>query len=241
MFLYYAMRQFLPFYYRRLDYKHTDVYKSWKMFYDYRKSNDCTKGVMRDGKSLITMYLELDKLAKYWHCFPDTYFRFGMFLKDFGDIELMKTFIPQQAYARLADDKDYKYHILIDDKILFHDLMRMYGIPVPERFFVFQNQTFRKNSSVISDEEVNFIISNIRDERIFIKKYRGGAASGISIAVNKNDGFYTEDGQKLSAAMIRNKYGDSNYIFEKQLVQDSVLSKLNTDTLLITRQKVALC
>ena len=240
MVLYYAMRQVLPFYYRRLDYKHTDVYKSWKMLSDFRKSQ---KG---DGKSLMTMYKESNKLAKFWHCFPDTYFRFGMFLEHFGDIELMKTFIPQQAYARYASDKDLKYHILIDDKILFHNIMRMYGLPVPERYFVFQDKTFRKDGQVISDEEVDAIVTRITDDRIFIKRYRGGAASGISVAERKQDGFYTEDGQKLSATMIRNNYCDSNYIFEKQLVQDPILSKLNPDTIntcrvLTYKDKVVSC
>lgn len=240
MIIYSAMRQILPLYLRRKDYKHTDAYMSWKMLKGFRKSGKV------GGKPLITIYSESNKLAKYWHCFPDTYFRFGMFMKDFGDFDRMKSFIPQQAYAHYAADKDSKYHILIDDKILFHNIMRMYGLPVPERYFVYQDKTFRKDGQIISDQRVDDIVGKITDDRVFIKRYRGGAASGISIAVRKADGLYIEEGQKLSAAMIRNNYSDSNYIFEKQLVQDPILSKLNPDTIntlrvLTYKHKVVSC
>lgn len=204
------------------SFEYTDFYKGKKL-YDSISSSD--------KKNKLKVDKELHALSKYWHCFPDSYFRFGMFMKDFGDMELMKTYIPQQAYARYAADKDPKYHILIDDKILFHNIMRMYGLPVPERYFVFQDKTFRKDGQVISDEKVDAIISGITDDRIFIKRYRGGAASGISIAIRKDEGCFTEDGKQLSAAMIRETYCDSNYIFEKQLVQDSILAKLNPDTI----------
>ena len=150
------------------------------------------------GKSLITTYLESNKLAKLYHCFPDTYFRFGMFMKDFGDFKLMKSFIPQQAYYRITTDREARYHILVDDKILFHNIMKMYGLPAPERYFVFQDKSFRKDGIIITDQEADDIIANISDERFFIKRFRGGAASGISIAIRKDDGFYTDDGKKLS-------------------------------------------
>ena len=198
------------------------------------------------GKSLITTYLESNKLAKLYHCFPDTYFRFGMFMKDFGDFKLMKSFIPQQAYYRITTDREARYHILVDDKILFHNIMKMYGLPVPERYFVFQDKSFRKDGIIITDQEADDIIANISDERFFIKRFRGGAASGISIAIRKDDGFYTDDGKKLSAAMIREDFGSSNYIFEKQLVQDEALARLNPDTVntcrvLTYKDKVVSC
>ena len=240
MILYYTIRQFIPLYLRKKNYRRTDVYKSWKMLRKFKTSG------LKGRKSWITIYRETNKLAKFYHCFPDTYFRFGMFMKDFGDYELMKSFIPQKAYLRYAKDKEPRYHILIDDKILFHNIMRTHGLPVPERYFVFQNNVFIKDGIEISDTEVNRILKCVQDERIFIKRYRGGAASGISIATRKEDGLYTEEGDKLCAAMIRNKYNSSNYIFEKQLVQDSVLAKLNPDTVntcrvLTYKQRVISC
>ncbi len=208
------------------DWKHTDVYKSFNMYRSYKRG-----GAKKwKYKSPIKIFFEVNYLIRYWHCFPDTYFRFGMFLKDVGDMELMKTFVPQGAYYRFAADKDSQYHILLDDKILFHDVMRMYGLPVPERFFVYQGGFFRRNSSIVNDAEVDEIISNITDDRVFIKRFRGGAASGVSLAIRKDGAFYTEDGWRLSAEMIRQKFGNENYIFEKQLKQDSVLAMLNPDT-----------
>jgi len=56
----------------------------------------------------------------------------------------MKTFVPQGAYFRYAYDNNSSYHILEDDKILFHNNMQMYNLPVPERFFVYQEGRFIK-------------------------------------------------------------------------------------------------
>ncbi len=204
-----------------LPFEKTDVFKGKKLY-------DSIVSSMKKSKKTVNH--ELNSLYKYWHCFPDTYFRFGMFMKDFGDMELMKTFIPQQAYARYAADKDSRYHILIDDKILFHNIARMYGIPVPERFFVFQDNIFCKNGQIISDMEVDEILNQITDERVFIKRYRGGAGSGISIAVRKEDGLFLDNGQRLTASAIRDRFSDSNYIFEKQIVQEKTLARFNPDS-----------
>lgn len=151
-------------------------------------------------------------------------------MMDFGDMELMKSFVPQKAYYRYSEDKDSRYHILVDDKILFHDILRMKGLPVPERFFVYQNKSFFKNGVIISDNEVDAIIDSITDKRVFIKKYTGGAAGGITIAIRRSNGLFTDDGIKLSSSAIRERFNDSNYIFERQLVQDAVLAQLNPDT-----------
>lgn len=240
MVLYYFLRQLLPKMILGKDYRHTNAYKSWRMYCDFRKSG------IAGGKNLRGIYRESNKLAKQYHCFPDTYFRFGMFMKDFDDYQLMASYIPQQAYIRLTSDIDPRYHILIDDKILFHSLMKAYGIPVPERYFVFFENSFRKDGRLLSDVAVDDIIAGITDERIFIKRFRGGAASGISVAVRKQGGYFTEEGKRLSASMIRDTFSDSNYIFEKQLVQDSALAALNPDTVntcrvLTFKDKVVAC
>lgn len=223
------------------DWKKNDIYKGLKMYKSALNSN-----YRRGCKSIITVYRECSKLANYWHCFPDTYFRFGMFMKDFGDMDLMKSFIPQVSYRQYAYDKNSDYHILIDDKNLCHDILKMYDLPVPERYFAFQDHTFRQDGRIITDVEVNKIIDNMTGDRIYIKRFRGGAASGVFAVERQDDGYYTKEGNKLSASMIREKFSDSNYIFEKQLVQDSVLAKLNPDTVntcrvLTYKDKVVSC
>ena len=229
----------------RGEWEKTDVYKGLKLFISSRKSQQGLKDEV-NCKGLITVYRELNELFRYWRCFPDTYFRFGMFVKGFGNMERMKSFVPQGAYYRYASDQDPRYHILLDDKILFHDVMRSYGLPVPERYFVFRNGTFIRNGCLISDNVVDEIIDRIEDERVFIKSFRGGAASGISVAMRKEGGLYTEDGRKLSSKVIREIYGNNNYIFEKQLQQDSALARLNPDTVntcrvLTYKDKVVSC
>lgn len=225
MLLYYILKTWARCVIHHTDFKKTDPYKSWKMLKDFRKSKTCD-----ECKSMIIIYLEANRLSKYWKCFPNVYFSFGMFRKEFDDMDTMESFIHQGAYARYAKDKDSKYHVLIDDKILFHNIMMMYDLPVPNRFFVFQDNTFRKNGRLITDNEVDAIIGGLTDDRIFIKRYNGGGASGISIAVRKSDGYYTKNEKKLSALMIRETFCDSNYIFEQQVVQEKVLRRFNPDT-----------
>lgn len=170
-------------------------------------------------------------MSSYWHAFPDTYFRFGMFLKDYSNKKQILSFIPQGAYNRCAMDKDSHYHILIDDKIIFHDIMTHYGLPVPVRYFTFRGGLFRNGAVIMSDSEVDSIIQSIDDERIFVKRFTGGAASGVSIFTKKEDGIYIDnEGDIVSAAMIRKKYINQDFFFEKQIIQEPVLSQFNPDT-----------
>ena len=182
-------------------------------------------------KNIFRVLLELNKLSIHWHAFPDTYFRFGMFLKDYTDSKKMRSFVPQGAYNKLNRGGDHRYNVLIDDKIIFHDLLSYYHIAVPYRFFTFRNDEFRNGHRLLDDKEVDTIISGITDNRIFVKRFTGGAASGISIFTRTADGFYTDSmGDRVCAKMIRNKYSGEDFIFEKQLVQEPILSQFNPDT-----------
>lgn len=59
--------------------------------------------------------------------------------------------------------------------------MTFYDLPVPQRYFIFRENEFRKESNILSENEVDEILHNISDERIFVKRFMGGAASGVSI------------------------------------------------------------
>lgn len=190
-------------------------------------------------KPLKQVYVECKKLYNYWDgCWPDTYFRFGMFVEGYGDEEKMCSFVPQDAYYRYSKQTtdELKYNLLIDDKILCHDMLSFYGFPVPERFFVFRNNEFRSKDRILSDAEVDEILSTVDDKRIFVKKFTGGAASGISILQrNENQagnqvGFYDKSGMFFTAATIREKYSKQSIIFEKQIKQHPVLSCFNPET-----------
>lgn len=182
-------------------------------------------------KSFFKCLKEVRFLYNYWNAFPDTYFRFGMFLKEYTDKERMMSFIPQGAYSRYASCSNSKYNILIDDKILFHDLMTYYGLPVPLRYFIFRSNEFRIGSKLLSDNEVDCILKSISDERIFVKRFTGGAASGISILKKVKNGVYIDsENEEVNAKTIRRKYKDEDYIFEKQIMQEQTLRQFNPDT-----------
>lgn len=201
----------------------SDLYKGWMLYNSYRGEGE--------RKTLWSVIGDLRLLTNKYHTFPDTYFRFGMFIKNWGSKERMLSFVPQGAYAALSADSDKNYHILIDDKILFHDLMTQYGLPVPFRYFSFRNGEFRNNNTLLSDQDVDNILCGIDDERIFVKRFTGGAASGVSIFTKKASGIYVDfNGQKVSAEMIRNNYKENDYFFEKQIIQEPVLRQFNPDT-----------
>lgn len=205
-----------------IPFKDSDLYKGFQLYNN-------TPPYLRKSKAKVLA--ELSKLTRYWNAFPDTYFRFGMFMKTYNDFDKMKSFIPQGAYYKLSADMLPQYHVLIDDKIIFHDIMTQYGLPVPYRYFTFRGGEFRNGARLMTDIEVDDTISNINDERIFVKRFTGGAATGVSIFIRKSKGVYMDfDNEQVSAAMIRKKYTGQDFIFEKQLVQEPILSKFNPDT-----------
>jgi len=206
-----------------VPFKNSDLYKGYKLY----KNTPPSFG----KKSVIKVLVELSTLTRYWKAFPDTYFRFGMFLKNYTDKDKMKSFVPQGAYYRLSADKTPKYHVLIDDKILFHDIMQHYGLPVPYRFFTFRNNVFRCGPKFLSDIEVDNIIGKIDDDRIFVKRFTGGAATGVSVFQKRAIGKYVDlDGEEVSAKMIRTKYAGQDFFFEKQIKQEHDLRQFNPDT-----------
>ena len=97
--------------------------------------------------------------------------------------------------------------------------MSYYGRPVPTRFFIFRNGQFRNGTELLTDNDVDRIISSITDDRIFVKRFTGGVAFGISIFKKIENGIYSDsDGEKVCASLIRRKFQGQDYIFEKQIV-----------------------
>ena len=83
----------------------------------------------------------------------------------------------------------------------------------------------------MTNEEVDAVIQAIDDERIFVKRFTGGAASGVSIFTKIEKGKYVDaDNELVSASMIRKKFVGQDFFFEKQLIQEPVLSQFNPDT-----------
>ncbi len=184
-------------------------------------------------KNLIKVFIELSWLCNKWRAFPDTYFRFRMFEKTYTNKKQILSFIPQGAYSCLNPSKDPRYNLLIDDKILFHDIMTLYGFKVPKRYFIFRNNTFRLAGSgkFLTDIEVDNLISGIEDDVVFVKYFTGGAASGVSIFTrNANNKLCNTDGCEVTAAMIRDVYANKDIFLEKRIKQENVLASFNSDT-----------
>lgn len=216
--LYYYFRTLLGCLIYRKSFRRTAFHDGKMMYKNYKGD---------DKKGIFQVLRELDVLCRYWKCFPDSYFRFAHFKKEYDDIELIKTYVPQGAYARYCVNSDPKYQILIDDKILYHDVMTHYGLPVPERFFSFSYGMFKANGREISDEEVDRILSEITDPQFFIKRNMCGEGSGVFLVKRKEDGFYTSKGVKITAKTIRANCSHSQYLFERQVIQHPVMAQFN--------------
>lgn len=203
----------------------TDIGKGIEMYRSTENQSNIRK------KSVFRVVRELRTLSSYWKGFPDSYFRMGMFIEEWKDMEQMKSFVPQDAYNRYAIDTNSSYHLLIDDKIICHDILSYYGFPVTKRYFVFRSNVFRSGNKLLSDEEVNNIIRGIPEDRIFVKRFTGGAATGVSIFSKTKDGsFIDSENDAVTAEMIRDKFKNLDYIFEQQISQDTCLGKFNPDT-----------
>lgn len=184
-------------------------------------------------KSKRQVIKECNRLYKYWHCFPDVYFRLGMFLKNCTDWNWMISFVPQVAFARYEQGwKHREYGILLDDKIIFNELLSSYGVPVPEVLFCFKNNRFFVKGKQVQDKEVDSLLSHETTPRIFAKVATGSCANGISVFSKGQNGYTANGGSTvINAQYIRKLCGNDNYHFEKQLEQDYSLAKFCSDTI----------
>lgn len=96
MVVYYIFKSYLSYKFNKKFFKYSDVYKGFNLYYNTRR---------KERKNFLLMFFELERLCIYWKCFPDVYFRFGMFLKSYTDYSLMKTFLPQSAYAKIIANR----------------------------------------------------------------------------------------------------------------------------------------
>ena len=176
---------------------------------------------------------DLNRLMKYWHCYPDVYFRMGMFLKDYTDWERMTSFLPQNAFTRYERQwKPYlEYAVLLENKVIFNDLLTYNGIPVPKVLFSFRNGRFFSKGSELSDSAVDTILSESSVNRIFAKKAVGNCGKGVSVFSRKGNGYYASGGELVTAEFIRSVCRKEDHHFEEQLSQDHILSQFCPDTI----------
>lgn len=209
-----------------------DYRAGWELY----ESTD--SGIKKPKRQVIR---ELNKLCKYWRCFPDTYFRFGMFLMEFTDWNRMISFMPQIAAVRYENQGAYLgYGILLDSKILFNELLSSLGFPVSRTIFRYINKRFFVDGVEKSDEEIDTMLQNYPYGGIFAKPSTGSCANGIfvlsktetgqiRIANSKSMGKTT--GFARGGAYIRSLCGDENYQFEELLKQDKEWSRFCPDTI----------
>jgi hypothetical protein len=185
-------------------------------------------------KSRFQVYKDLNRLMQYWHCYPDVYFRMGMFLKDYTDWEQMTSFLPQIASYRFEHqwEQYLEYSMLLENKIVFNDYLSFNGIPVPKVLFSYRNgRFFAKGGAEITDDTVDSILSELKINRVFSKKATGSRGEGIAVFTKRRNNYYSSNGELVDASFIRKDCGSEDHLFEEQLSQDRVLSQFCSDTI----------
>ena len=203
--------------------KEENPYLCFKYYHDDKKSNK---------KSFVTVFKEVNTLCKYWHHFPDTYFMFCHYKKEYDNMQQLKTFLPQGSYEHFLKGglDSSAYGIVVSDKVIFHELMQQYGIPVPHMLFVYKNNHFFAGNSIVSEEDVDRILQNTTDKRIFVKLPCAGAAKGVFLAKRVGDRYYLDNGL-LNSDYIKQRFENQSVFFEKQLEQEPVFKSFNPDTI----------
>lgn len=223
LFLYTIYRIISCLKYHKSFFKEENPYLCFKYYFDDKES---------DKKSIWRVLREVNHLCKYWHHFPDTYFYFCHYQKEYNDMNQLKSFLPQGSYEFFCKEglDNSSYRIVVTDKILFHELMQQYGLPVPQMVFLYKNNHFFANGRIAKDEEIDQIINDCKDERIFMKLPCSGQAKGVFIAKRENGGYYVND-NKLDSAYIKQRFGSQSVFFEYQLAQELVMKSFNPDTI----------
>lgn len=185
-------------------------------------------------KTRFQVFKDLNRLMKYWHCYPDVYFRMGMFLKGYTDWQQMISFLPQIAFNRYERQWAHylEYAMLLENKIIFNDFLTYNGIPVPKVLFSYKNgRFFKKGGAEISDDAVNALLSNSTSNRLFSKTATGCCGEGVTVFTKRNNHYYALSGAQVDAAYIRESSGKEDHHFEVQLEQAPILSQFCSDTI----------
>ena len=220
MFLFFIIKNLLSCIKHHKSFQKSFAYMAYRSYSSYK---------MPDRKKMLTVLKDCEHLSRYWRVFPDMYFKMGMFSTCWSDMHQMETYIPQDAFTRFENKHKSKYNILIDDKIIFHDLMNYYHLPVPKVFFIYKNKKFYIDNIPVCDKSIDKVISEVVEDRIFVKRYTGGEASGVFVFKKKGDVFYDGD-NPVSARYIREKYQDEKFFFEQKINQSILTKKFNPDS-----------
>ena len=221
--LYYILRSFFNCWHWHTSYRSSLPYLGLSYYFSY-------KG--RDKKPFLRVLYELEQLSLYWRCFNDVYFEMSMFLNTWTDLDKMKSFVPQDAYFRMEKHLDRTYNILLDDKVIFHDLMNYYHIPVPHVYFIFKDGHFLtpNQAQELDDATIDALLQEVAEPRLFVKRNVGGEATGVDIFSRRADGTLLHHLTPVSASYIRQQFQGSHLFFERQIHQPNYIRELNPDT-----------
>ncbi len=220
--IFYVITTWIRFFFSRKSFSNSTLVQC---FEEYRKVPKTQK------KNFGKVFREVNGLCKYWHCFPDTYFILCHFLKEYNGEDFLRSFLPQNSYGRICaggvENTDYK--VIINDKVLFNDYLKLYALPVPDILVVYKNYHWFIDRKVATAEQVDYFLNGYEEDRIFVKLVTAGAATGVFV-MKKLRGKWVIDGNAITAELLVEKYGYSSFFLERQLKQENVLASYNPDT-----------
>ncbi len=165
---------------------------------------------------------EMRELSKYWGCYPFQYFRYNMYRQDCTqDLEDMKKYVPIFFSHHLLLPSIYQeYGVLCDDKLLFYQLLKSYGLRQAEFLFSFdQNGFYGNDNGNICVQEMLQILNNSNANRIFVKPVGGIGGAGIHVFEKKDSWFVNQSHEVFNEEYCKTKLKNEPYFVQEGVRQ----------------------
>ncbi len=183
-------------------------------------------------KKLHIQIYEMIILGLHWKSLPRQYIEYEMFVKDCTlSLSEMKNYIAEKASQKYFGLFNQRYSIIAFDKAIFSDMMNYYGLPQPKTILKYSNEVFFDQfNNKLSLSEVDLLINDQPYSKLFLKDNKGSLGKGISLFKKSDDGLYHGSSGILTSKLIRNIFRQSAAIIQEGIVQNEVLSRLNSDS-----------
>ncbi len=171
---------------------------------------------------------ELLRCTWRYRCLPDHYFFYGLYDRSAEGIDVLSYQSHFDCYRRkfpVVNNHKAGCHLLLNNKIVFHYLMRAAGIPVPEVALLGCAGTWTDLTGTVLDADAAVQrLQGVAVSRLFLKPETGGGGQGIVVFERTSGrGLFRAGNQPLDAALLERFLQKGNLLIEEGLTQHADL------------------
>ncbi|KPJ56535.1 hypothetical protein AMJ49_04640 [Parcubacteria bacterium DG_74_2] len=185
-----------------------------------------------DKKNFFTILKEIWILTLYWKCLPHHYFRYSLYRKNF-DFKTILNYIPESVVYYKILPKINSYHILLDDKNLFENILKSNNLPTPNTLLKIRKGLIlnKNNHPISSEKEIEKILNKTEVSKIFLKPADcGSGGEEIILFRKKRKKYFSNDCKKLSLKMLKEKV-NTDWIIQEGIENTRSLKKIHPSSL----------